>query len=67
MLSDNRMSWRIGGVWWFSWTDEGGTCSLLRLGRAADRQLRSEARLVSFIAWTDGEPETVPLAQFPAR
>ena len=26
MLSTNRLRWRIGGVWWFSWTDQSGAC-----------------------------------------
>jgi hypothetical protein len=26
MLAGNRRAWRIGGVWWFSWTDIRGGC-----------------------------------------
>ena len=33
-----RVRWGIGGAWWFTWTDEGGGCLLLPLGRAADRK-----------------------------
>ena len=46
MLTDNRLRWHIGGVWWFSWTDAGGLLPVLRLRRPADRRTRSEAVLV---------------------
>ena len=25
-LRSTAFDWRIGGVWWFTWTDEGGSC-----------------------------------------
>src|SRR6201746_1258330 len=28
MLSAHRLDWRIGGAWWFTWTDEGGSCQV---------------------------------------
>ena len=46
LLSANRLRWGVAGAWWFTWTDEGGTCQLLHFGRAADREARSEALLV---------------------
>ncbi len=68
ILSANRVRWRIGGVWWFSWTDNAGTCPVF-CTTAGLLSARREAKPAwyAFNAWTDGDPETVPLAQFPAR
>ena len=46
MLSANRLRWRVGGVWWFTWTDEGGGCSFCRSAGPADREAQGEAGLV---------------------
>jgi hypothetical protein len=62
ILSGNRRRWRIGGVWWFSWTDQAGSCQfcdsagLLTTGREA------KPSWYRFNAWTGGDPRTVPRA-----
>ncbi len=68
MLAANRVRWRIGGVWWFSWADQAGTCTVF-CTTAGLLTASGEAKPAwyAFNAWTDGDPETVPLAQFPAR
>jgi hypothetical protein len=64
MLVRYRHRWRIGGAWWFSWTDEGGACQfcdsagLLTVGREA------KPSWYRFNAWTGGDAETVPRAGF---
>ncbi|MGA8746652.1 MAG: hypothetical protein WB507_12440 [Solirubrobacterales bacterium] len=66
MLTANRLRWRIGGVWWFSWTD-GGTCVFC--GSAGLLTARREAKPAwyQFNAWTNGDPEVVPRARFVSR
>jgi hypothetical protein len=68
ILAANRVRWRIGGVWWFSWTDREGTCSVF-CTTAGLLTAAGEAKPAwyAFNAWTGGDPETVPLAQLPAR
>jgi hypothetical protein len=62
MLSRQRLNWGIGGVWWFTWTDEGGTC--LFCGSAGLLNHRREAKpsWYRFTAFTGGDPEIVPRA-----
>ena len=65
MLVANRRRWRIGGVWWFSWTDAGRRLPVLRLGRPADRETaKPSPSWYQFNAWTGGDPGTVPRANF---
>jgi hypothetical protein len=62
MLAENRGRWRIGGVWWFSWTDVAGSCQfcdsagLLTAGREA------KPSWYRFNAWTGGDARAVPRA-----
>ncbi len=61
MLASHRVSWRIGGVWWFSWADaDGAHLPVLRLRRPAHRQPRSEARLVPLQRLDRGRPRSRP-------
>ena len=59
MLSANRLRWRVGGAWWFTWSDEGGTCAfcgsagLLTAGREA------KPSWYRFNEWTGGNPDAV--------
>jgi sugar phosphate isomerase/epimerase len=64
LLSANRVRWNVRGVWWFTWTDEGGTC--LFCGSAGLLTSRYEAKPAwyRFIAWTGGDPGIVPRAYF---
>jgi hypothetical protein len=62
LLAGNRLRWNIGGVWWFSWIDQAGSCQfcdsagLLTLGREA------KPSWYRFNAWTGGDAATVPRA-----
>jgi hypothetical protein len=62
LLAENRHRWRVGGVWWFSWTDAPGSCQfcdsagLLTTGREA------KPSWYRFNAWTGGDAGTVPRA-----
>jgi hypothetical protein len=62
MLSANRLRWRIGGAWWFTWSDEGGTC--LFCGSAGLLTTAREAKPAwyRFNEWTGGNPDGVPRA-----
>ena len=46
MLTGNRRRWHIGGVWWFSWTDQAGSCQFCDSAGLLTSQPRSEALLV---------------------
>jgi hypothetical protein len=60
MLSANRLRWRVGGVWWFTWSDEGGNCVFC--GSAGLLTTRREAKPAwyRFNEWTGGDAGTVP-------
>jgi hypothetical protein len=62
-ISAERLRWRIGGVWWFTWSDEGGGC--LFCGSAGLLNAKREAKpsWYQFNAWTGGDPDTVPRAK----
>ena len=66
MLSANRLRWRIGGVWWFSWTD-GGTCIFCRSAGLLTAHREAKPAWYQFNAWTGGDAETVPRALFLSR
>lgn len=65
MLANHRRSWRIGGVWWFSWADaDGPSCQFCdSAGLLTDRR-EAKPAWYRFNAWTGGDPETVPRASF---
>lgn len=66
MLSANRLRWRIGGVWWFTWTDEGGSCQFCRSAGLLTEKRRAKPAWYRFNAWTGGDADTVPRALFGA-
>jgi hypothetical protein len=63
MLSGHRRSWRIGGVWWYSWSDAPGCifCDSAGLLTAAREAKPAWYR---FNYWTGGDAGTVPRASF---
>ena len=63
MLSANRVRWKVGGVWWFTWTDEGGTCIFCSSAGLLTSSLRSEALLVPIHRMDGRQPDTVPRAR----
>jgi hypothetical protein len=66
MLSAQRLRWRIGGVWWFTWTDEGGGCHFCRSAGLLTAKRRAKPAWYRFNAWTGGDPDTVPRGLFGA-
>jgi hypothetical protein len=64
MLSAQRLNWRLGGVWWFTWTDEGGGCIFCRSAGLLTEKRRAKPAWYRFNAWTGGDPDTVPKALF---
>jgi hypothetical protein len=60
MLSANRVRWRIGGVWWFTWTDEGGYCVFCGSAGLLTRDREAKPAWYRFNEWTGGDPGTVP-------
>ncbi|MBS1880725.1 MAG: cellulase family glycosylhydrolase [Actinobacteria bacterium] len=63
LLSANRVRWNVRGAWWFSWSDEGGTC--LFCGSAGLLTTKREAKpsWYRFNEWTGGDAAIVPRAR----
>jgi hypothetical protein len=66
MLSAHRLDWHIGGAWWFTWTDEGGSCQFCRSAGLLTEKRRAKPSWYRFNAWTGGDPDIVPRALFGA-
>jgi hypothetical protein len=64
MLSTQRLRWHIGGAWWFTWTDEGGSCQFCRSAGLLTEKRQAKPAWYRFNAWTGGDPDTVPRARF---
>jgi hypothetical protein len=64
MLTSNRRSWRIAGVWWFSWADAGGSCQFCDSAGLLTENREAKPAWYSFNSWTGGDPEIVPRANF---
>jgi hypothetical protein len=65
MLAAQRLRWRIGGVWWFSWTDEDGACQFCDSAGLLTQAREAKPAWYRFNAWTGGDADTVPRASFP--
>ncbi len=64
MLVANRIAWRIEGVWWFSWTDLKGNCQFCDSAGLLTENREAKPAWYQFNAWTGGDPDTVPRANF---
>jgi hypothetical protein len=62
MLAGNRRRWRIGGVWWFSWTDQAGSCQFCDSAGLLTSHREAKPSWYRFNAWTGGDATTVPRA-----
>jgi hypothetical protein len=62
MLSANRLRWRIGGAWWFTWSDEGGSCVFCHSAGLLTAEREAKPAWYRFNEWTGGDPDTVPRA-----
>lgn len=60
MLSRNRIRWKVRGVWWFTWTDEGGTCIFCGSAGLLTKDYKAKPAWYRFVEWTGGNPEAVP-------
>jgi hypothetical protein len=64
MISAHRLDWRIGGAWWFTWTDEGGSCQFCHSAGLLTAKRAAKPAWYRFNAWTGGDPDIVPKALF---
>lgn len=64
MLAAHRHSWRIGGVWWFSWTDIEAACQFCDSAGLLTEQREAKPAWYRFTAWTGGDSDIVPRASF---
>jgi hypothetical protein len=62
MLSANRQLWGVRGVWWFTWSDEGGTCIFCTSAGLLTARREAKPAWYRFNEWTGGNPNTVPRA-----
>jgi hypothetical protein len=62
LLTGNRRRWHIGGVWWFSWTDEAGSCQFCDSAGLLTNDREAKPSWYRFNAWTGGDAATVPRA-----
>lgn len=63
MLKANRRPWRIGGIWWFSWRDD-SACQFCDSAGLLTRDREAKPSWYLFNAWTGGDADTVPRADF---
>jgi hypothetical protein len=63
MMSANRLLWHLRGVWWFTWTDESGSCQFCRSAGLLNEEREAKPAWYRFNAWTGGDPDTVPRAR----
>jgi hypothetical protein len=64
MLAHQRRSWRIGGVWWFSWADIAAGCQFCDSAGLLTERREAKPAWYRFTAWTGGDPDIVPRATF---
>lgn len=62
LLTSNRHRWQIGGVWWFSWTDQAGSCQFCDSAGLLTDQREAKPSWYRFNAWTGGDAAIVPRA-----
>jgi hypothetical protein len=64
MLSANRLRWRVGGVWWFSWADLSDACQFCDSAGLLTEAREAKPAWYAFNEWTGGDAATVPRAAF---
>jgi hypothetical protein len=64
MLAGHRLSWRIGGVWWYSWLDRFDVCQFCDSAGLLTRNREAKPAFYRFTEWTGGDPNIVPRASF---
>lgn len=63
LLSANRLRWGVAGAWWFTWSDEGGTCSFCASAGLLTAKREAKPSWYRFNAWTGGDAGAVPRAK----
>jgi hypothetical protein len=63
LLVSHRLVWRIGGAWWFSWTDSKGCQFCDSAGLLTDER-EAKPAWYRFTSWTGGDPRIVPRASY---
>jgi hypothetical protein len=63
LLSRNRGRWHVGGVWWFTWSDEGGSCIFCSSAGLLTTSREAKPSWYRFNEWTGGNADTVPRAR----
>jgi polysaccharide biosynthesis protein PslG len=63
MLSANRLRWGVRGVWWFTWSDEGGSCVFCHSAGLLTTQREAKPAWYRFVEWTGGDADAVPRAR----
>jgi hypothetical protein len=66
LLTGKRRPWNIGGVWWFSWTDQAGSCQFCDSAGLLTSKREAKPSWYRFNAWTGGDAATVPRASAQA-
>lgn len=67
MLSNQRLRWKVAGAWWFTWTDEGGTCAFCSSAGLLTEDRKAKPSWYRFNEWTGGDADAVPPARFDAQ
>jgi len=62
IISANRVRWKIRGAWWFTWTDEGGSCVFCGSAGLLTAKREAKPAWFRFNEWTGGDPDAVPRA-----
>jgi hypothetical protein len=62
IISANRQRWRIRGVWWFTWSDEGGSCVFCSSAGLLNAKREAKPAWYRFNQWTGGDADVVPRA-----
>jgi hypothetical protein len=65
ILTRYRRSWRIAGVWWFSWADIRGGCQFCDSAGLLTEDREAKPAWYEFNAWTGGDADIVPYALGP--
>lgn len=60
MLSANRIRWGVRGAWWFTWSDEGGSCVFCHSAGLLTSKREAKPAWYRFNEWTGGDAGTVP-------
>jgi hypothetical protein len=62
LLANKQRRWNIGGIWWFSWTDQSGSCQFCDSAGLLTGGREAKPSWYRFNAWTGGDAATVPRA-----